>query len=1113
MVEKVKRVVWRTGKLSLMILGAFGVLSVILAGLFVWRVSSRPLDISFAKNTIEAAIYDKTTGSYARMGKTVLFWPDLDGPLYLQIHNGQFFNKDGVLIGSTGQIDVSFFGIGLLMGRILPKAIIIKEPSVRLERKEDGSLSFDIGSEEEQASTKEIADGGNAKAVIREMLSHIAGPVREGGIMSGSLLSRLRGFSIENARLFVDDKVLQQTWSLPDFDLAFMNTGEGAGGFAHMTLPGSETEGPVLDISIEYDWWHGDIELSTDVIALNVNDIISKIPALDMPATQDAVISAHIEVILDDLNFMPSEVRIDAYSEGGEISHSMLSDDPIPYKDLALSLLYDYGGKVMQLRNTRVSLGGIQFEFSGDLTREEEKISGPVRIWTKDVEHGSIGEIWPKFLKGDDAEKWVVQRMADGVFEQVSVAFDLVVEKQIDQLPVSQIEPEAGDIDFDFEFVPNIEDEHREGAAFKIEPEPEPELEPEENWYADVKNVLVDFKARDMTLDYHAPLPKAYHIYGSGQLDVDNDSLSVDIEKAQIGGMDVGVSKIYFDELIAEGVGDADMRFEVKSSVANVLRYISNDPINLGETGMDIDHVKGDAALKVWLHFPARKSVLMSEFKIDISGSLNDVVFPGVVRDLDIKGGPLQIAVKDNHVKMKGSALLDGHEMGLVWETFLKSKGQAYKEKVEARLLVGEELREKLGIDLTEFLSGSLGTELTYTSYRDGTADAQVSADITPALLFIDPFDYEKPQGQDGKVSLDAYFEDGVLQKITNLSVQAPDFMLRKGEVLFTTLPAAKEGEEVEIALASGSTPQFTLGETKSSLKFAYDKNRTVDIALEGEFLDAQPFMDAEETQEEYDVPAMRIAVKAGKVRTAPKQLAENVRAYLMIDEQGRFDRIEIDGHIGASDVFVRFNEEGNREGKRTFRMKTEDAGAFLKAFGVYKNVVGGTMAIYGEPIRGIYDRNIRGRAEISDFKVVKAPALAKLLSLLSLGGIAEVLANDGLRFDKMEVDFSWLYRKQGSLLKLEKGRTSGNTLGILFEGTFDNHKRVIDVSGTIAPMNTLNKILNAIPLIGSILTGGEGRGMFAATYSIKGSSDDPQISVNPLSVITPGILRRILWE
>ena len=162
--------------------------------------------------------------------------------------------------------------------------------------------------------------------------------------------------------------------------------------------------------------------------------------------------------------------------------------------------------------------------------------------------------------------------------------------------------------------------------------------------------------------------------------------------------------------------------------------------------------------------------------------------------------------------------------------------------------------------------------------------------------------------------------------------------------------------------------------------------------------------------------------------------------------------------------------------------------------------------------MRGVFDRNLIGKAEISNFKVINAPFLSKLLSMLSLGGITELMSGGGLNFDKLEADFNWLYRRDGSLLVLKNGRTSGNSLGLLFDGTFDNKKNWVDVSGTIAPMSALNGVIGSIPILGDILTGGSG-GVFAATYSIKGDSDDPEISVNPLSILTPGILRRILWE
>ena len=41
------------------------------------------------------------------------------------------------------------------------------------------------------------------------------------------------------------------------------------------------------------------------------------------------------------------------------------------------------------------------------------------------------------------------------------------------------------------------------------------------------------------------------------------------------------------------------------------------------------------------------------------------------------------------------------------------------------------------------------------------------------------------------------------------------------------------------------------------------------------------------------------------------------------------------------------------------------------------------------------------------------------------------------------------------------------------------------------------------------MLTGG-GDGVFAAVYSVDGPLDEPKVSVNPLTVLTPGFTRRI---
>ena len=65
-------------------------------------------------------------------------------------------------------------------------------------------------------------------------------------------------------------------------------------------------------------------------------------------------------------------------------------------------------------------------------------------------------------------------------------------------------------------------------------------------------------------------------------------------------------------------------------------------------------------------------------------------------------------------------------------------------------------------------------------------------------------------------------------------------------------------------------------------------------------------------------------------------------------------------------------------------------------------------------------------------------------------------------------------------------------------------------MQGTIVPAYMLNSALGNIPLIGDLFTGGEGKGIFAATYAVEGPRDDPEVSVNPLAALAPGFLREL---
>ena len=52
--------------------------------------------------------------------------------------------------------------------------------------------------------------------------------------------------------------------------------------------------------------------------------------------------------------------------------------------------------------------------------------------------------------------------------------------------------------------------------------------------------------------------------------------------------------------------------------------------------------------------------------------------------------------------------------------------------------------------------------------------------------------------------------------------------------------------------------------------------------------------------------------------------------------------------------------------------------------------------------------------------------------------------------------------------------------------------------------------VVNEIPVLGQILSGGEGEGILAMTFTLSGPARDPSLSVNPLSLLAPGFLRNI---
>ena len=152
-------------------------------------------------------------------------------------------------------------------------------------------------------------------------------------------------------------------------------------------------------------------------------------------------------------------------------------------------------------------------------------------------------------------------------------------------------------------------------------------------------------------------------------------------------------------------------------------------------------------------------------------------------------------------------------------------------------------------------------------------------------------------------------------------------------------------------------------------------------------------------------------------------------------------------------------------------------------------------------------ENNSRSNLKITNFKVKEVPVLAKILTLASLQGIADLLTGEGIRFDEFEMDF----KSKKNLTEIDEMYAIGPAISIMMEGYIEKD-RITSLRGTLVPATTVNKSIAKIPLLGNILVGSKtGEGVFGVSFKIKGPPNDLKSTVNPIKTLTPRFITRTL--
>jgi hypothetical protein len=108
--------------------------------------------------------------------------------------------------------------------------------------------------------------------------------------------------------------------------------------------------------------------------------------------------------------------------------------------------------------------------------------------------------------------------------------------------------------------------------------------------------------------------------------------------------------------------------------------------------------------------------------------------------------------------------------------------------------------------------------------------------------------------------------------------------------------------------------------------------------------------------------------------------------------------------------------------------------------------------------------------------------------------------------FTKLRMRFS----RNGGRLSIDDVVVWGPQIGLSLEGVLDVGANRVNVTGTFVPAYSLNNLFSKVPVIGFFLGGGNDQGLLGVTFRVSGTLSNPTLSINPMSAVAPGFLRKI---
>jgi hypothetical protein len=386
-----------------------------------------------------------------------------------------------------------------------------------------------------------------------------------------------------------------------------------------------------------------------------------------------------------------------------------------------------------------------------------------------------------------------------------------------------------------------------------------------------------------------------------------------------------------------------------------------------------------------------------------------------------------------------------------------------------------------------------------FFSTKDQKYNFKTDLEINDTPIKIDFINYKKNKNLNSQLKI-----NGNYNKKFGLDFKKISLLSKNNSLIVNDLKIDKNNKLVKVDKIV--LDYFDNDDLKN--KFIINRTKNNNYELKGSFLNADPIItrlleSKDDQQLNIFKENIKISLNVSDVYLDNNNVIKNLKGKLQI----------IDNKVDQADISALFDKNNNI----TFSINTKDDEKITTLFSSkakplvkrYKFIKGfedsdeGYLDFYSSKKDGISNSKLI----IDNFKVKEIPALAKILSLASLQGIADLLTGEGIRFTDFEMNFT----NKGKLMTIDELYAIGPAISILIEG-YVEEDNLISLRGTLVPATTINRSIASIPLIGDLLVGKKvGEGVFGVSFKVKGPPKKLETTVNPIKTLTPRFITRTL--